>query len=136
MADNVGQAKDRVFNAETLDPREYKRWRQWAKARLRRSNLAKEDKGPLLFTLLDGVAQSMFENIDIDTELAVENGEQVIFDRLDARYPDLEPADRLSDALDAVYDLKWEPGDPPLGRRPLSVMRWRPSSRICPKRRS
>ena len=106
MADNVGQAKDRVFNAETLDPREYMRWRQWAKARLRRSNLAKEDKGPLLFTFLDGVAQAMFENIDIDAELAVEDGEQVIFDRLDAMYPDLEPADRLSDALEAEYSQR------------------------------
>ena len=46
--------KDRVFTAETLDPREYKRWKQWAKARLLRSNLKPEDKGPLLFTFLDG----------------------------------------------------------------------------------
>ena len=45
-----------MFTAETLDLREYKRWKQWAKARLIRSNLQAVDKGPLLFTFPHGLA--------------------------------------------------------------------------------
>ena len=32
-------------------------------------------------------------------------GEHAIFDRLDQRYPDAEPADRMAEALDAFYDI-------------------------------
>ena len=109
--DGGGNAKDRIFTAETLDPKEYKRWKQWAKARLRRSSLKPEDRGPLLFTFLDGVAQMMFDDDDVEAELAVEGGENVIFQRLDARYPDAEPSDKLAEALDMIYDLKWETGE-------------------------
>ena len=63
---------------------------------------------PLLFALLDGLAQAMFDDMDVDGDLAAEGGEQLIFQRLDQRYPDSEPADRLAEALDAIYDLKWE----------------------------
>ena len=103
-----GGLKGRIFTADTLDPREYKRWKQWAKARLLRSNLQAVDKGPLLFTFLDGLAQAMFDDIDVDGYLAVKGGEQLMFQRLEQRYPDSEPADRLAEALDAIYDLKWE----------------------------
>ena len=40
---------------------------------------AGEDKGPLLFTFLDGLAQAMFDDVDVDGDLAVEGGEQLIF---------------------------------------------------------
>ena len=100
--------RDRFLLQKPWNPREYTRWKRWAKARLLRSNLEAADKGPLLFTFLDGVAQMMFEDIDVDGDIAVEGDEQVIFDLLDQRYLDAEPADRMAEALDAVYDLKWE----------------------------
>eukprot|EP00959_Pyramimonas_sp_CCMP1952_P157666 3296870-Pyramimonas_sp.AAC.1 len=61
--------------------------------------------GPTLFTLLDDVAARAMEIIDMD-DLETEGGEQVLFDTLDARFPDVAAHDRLGEALQEVFSLK------------------------------
>ena len=66
------------------------------------------EKGPLLLTLLDGLAAQTFEDIDVETDPAKESGEAVIFDRLDKRYPNVQPENRMAELLDDLFELKWE----------------------------
>ena len=101
------ERKDRVFTASTLDGREYRRWRQWAKARLMRSKMENWEKGPLLLTFPDGIAAQMFEDLDVEMDLARDGGENVIFERLDERYPQREAEDRMAEVMDNVFELTW-----------------------------
>ena len=61
-----------MFAAESLGPRECKGWKQWAKARLPRSGLQFVDEGPVLFAFLGGLAQTTFDDIYVDGDLAGE----------------------------------------------------------------
>ena len=63
--------------------------------------------GPLLLTFLDGNAAHMFEDLDVEMDLARDGGENVIFERLDERYPQREAEDRMAEVMDDVFELTW-----------------------------
>ena len=52
----------------------------------------------------------MLDDVGVDN-LAVDDGETVIFDRPDRRYPKAEPEDRLSATLDVAYVQSWDVSD-------------------------
>ena len=87
MAEHTGpQGAVRRFSGDADTPPDYKRWKQWAKAYMRARDIHEEPRGPLLFTLLDGTAAVLMEDLGIDMDLAQPGGEAVIFERLDARF--------------------------------------------------
>ena len=66
--------------------------------------------GPMLYTVLDGDASDSLDHIDID-QLAVDGGELLLFEALEARYPEKEAADRVGEALDAAFGLRIDKGE-------------------------
>ena len=112
MAEHTGpQGTVRRFSGDTETPSDYKRWKQWARAFLRARDVAAEQRGPLLFTLLDGTAAVLMEDLDVDMDLAVDGGEAVILERRDARFPEQEPQDRVAEALDMLFELQLKDGE-------------------------
>ena len=79
----------RRFNGETTDPREYKRWEKWARSHLRRKagTLTPEQWGPEIFCILDGLALTLVDHLELD-DYSAPGGEELIFHALSARYPD------------------------------------------------
>ena len=68
---------------------DYQSWKKWARARLvveRERNQKEDTYGPLLYTLLDGVATDALEDVELD-ELAVAGGEEKRFDVLGELFP-------------------------------------------------
>ena len=85
--------------------KEYRSWRKWARAYAtvqKARGVPGAARGPLLFTLLDDVAARAVETIDVD-DLEVEGGENLNFDVLDERFPDLAAHDRLGEALTEIF---------------------------------
>ena len=75
MAEHAGpQGAVRRFSGDTDTPSDCKNWKQWAKAYLRARDASGEQRGPLLFTLLDGTAAVLMEDLDVDIDLAVTVG--------------------------------------------------------------
>lgn len=65
----------RRFNGESLDPREFRRWRLWAEAKMASTkDMAPTHRGPFVLCLLDGVALEAVEHLTLD-RLKEENGE-------------------------------------------------------------
>eukprot|EP00959_Pyramimonas_sp_CCMP1952_P344119 7207592-Pyramimonas_sp.AAC.1 len=64
----------------------------------------------MLFTLLDDVAARTLEVVDMD-DLEQEGGEQVIFETLDSRFPDVAAHDRLGEALKEVFTIRLARGE-------------------------
>ena len=67
---------------------------------------ADEALGSLLFCWTTVVAFLEVEDIDPETNLANVGGEQLIYDRLDARYPPKKAQDKIGEALDGLFKLR------------------------------
>ena len=111
MAENSkNESMVRRFNGEGQDrQKEWKRWKRWARAYLtvqKARGVDKKAMGSLLFTLLDGAALRAFDSVNMD-ELEQVGGE-VIYQTLDERHPEEAVHDRLSEVLDAIFDLRVE----------------------------
>ena len=77
---------DQVFSGEGANPAyDYKVWKKWAEAKLIVDTRPREKLGPLLFTLLIGVAAKALEQVTLK-ELGVDGGENKLFAVLDAMY--------------------------------------------------
>ena len=64
----------------------------------------KEQRGPWLFTLLEGKAWDACEHLSLD-ELAKESGEEMLWELLHSRFPEKEPYDQMGEAVGAVFAL-------------------------------
>ena len=112
MAEHAGpQGAVWRFSGGTDTPSDYMTWNQWATAYLRARDVSGEQRGPLLFTLLDGTTAVHMEDLDVDIDLAVTGGEAMIFERLDARFPEQEPQDKVAEALDVLFELQLKDGE-------------------------
>ena len=66
----------RRFSGESLDPKEYRRWRLWALAKMASTkDMTPTHRGPYVFCLLDGLA---LEHLTLDL-LREENGDKHIW---------------------------------------------------------
>eukprot|EP00959_Pyramimonas_sp_CCMP1952_P452127 9466021-Pyramimonas_sp.AAC.1 len=86
----------------------YKVWKRWARAAIvvqKARGTPAEALGPWLYTLLDGQAALAVENVDL-ADINVDNGEEVVFDRLDERFPEKVAADRLGEAMEEGFSLR------------------------------
>ena len=100
MANNdSGGGNTKRFNGESLDPREYRRWKLWAEARMASSkDMSATHRGPFVLCLLDGLALEAVEHLSLD-RLKEENGDKHIWAALEERFPDRLSHDWLAECL-------------------------------------
>ena len=95
------------FSGDSDDPgKDLKKWRAWAQAKLLTfgEKMQPKQKGPWLFTLLDGAAYEACEHFELN-DIAVENGETIVWTALQARFPEKEPQDQMGEVLGEVFSL-------------------------------
>ena len=94
------------FNGESEDPgKDLKRWKAWASAKLATlKDIKPPQKGPWLFTLLDGAAYEAVEHFSLD-DIAIEDGDRKVWDALHSRFPEKEPLDQMGEVLGEVFAL-------------------------------
>ena len=73
----------RRFSGESLDPKEYRRWKLWAEAKMASTkDMTAGQRGPFVLCLLDGVAFETCEHLSLD-KLKEENGDKYVWAALD-----------------------------------------------------
>ena len=96
----------KYFSGEDADHREYKRWKQWAQNKmLVMDRLPKTARGAFVWTLLQGKALEVVKHLTAD-QYQVENGEQVIFDLLDKRWPQKDRTDEIGEIIGEIFAMK------------------------------
>ena len=65
---------------------------------------AKEARGPFEYSMLDGDALTAVEHLEF-AEVAVDGADTLIFNMLEARYPDKDPIDQAGKALFDVCEV-------------------------------
>ena len=100
------------FNGEDDDSgKQLKKWRTWAMAKMATmKDLQKSQRGPWLFTLLEGRAWDACEHFTLD-QLASEDGEKQLWQTLSDRFPDKEPTDLMGEALGEAFSLCAQEGE-------------------------
>ena len=94
------------FNGEDDDPgKQLKRWIQWTRAKMfTMKDLSEAQKGPWLFTLLDGKALESVEHLSFD-DLKKDSGAELVIKALQKRFPEKEAHDQMGEALGEVFGL-------------------------------
>ena len=74
---------------------EMKRWKTWCLSKvITMTSLTKEARGLFVYSMLDGDALAAAEHLEF-AEFAVDGGDTLIFNILEARYLDKDPIDRV-----------------------------------------
>ena len=96
----------RRFDGEGEDRgKSLKKWRTWAQTKmLTLKDVKAEQRGPWLFTLLDGKAWDACEHVTLE-ELATDKGEKLLWNILQRRFPEKEAHDLMGEALGEVFAL-------------------------------
>ena len=88
-----------------------KKWKAWALARMITvKDLSKEQRGPWLFTLLDGRALEACEHLTLE-DLNKDGGDKTIWTLLEDRFPEKEVHDQMGEALGEVFALAAQDGE-------------------------
>ena len=74
------------------------------------TTLTKEARGPYVYSMLDGDALTAMEHLEF-AEFAIGGGEILIFNILEARYPDRDPIGRAGKALFGVFEVSAGEGE-------------------------
>ena len=100
------------FSGDDDDPgKALKRWKLWCTAKMMTmKDLKPHQKGPWVFTLLDGKAWEAVENMTLE-DIGVDGGDQKIWQVLESRFPEKEPYDQMGEALGAVFALSANEGE-------------------------
>ena len=82
-----------------------KRWRQWCLAKMATvKDLTPKQRGPWVYTLLDGAAWEAVEHLSLE-DLSAEGGEDRLWKILSERFPEKEALDLMGEALGEVFGL-------------------------------
>lgn len=101
----------RYFSGDNEDAQEYKRWKTWTKNKIMTMDkLPKKAAGAFVYTLLTGKALECVEHLD-PSKYQVENGDDIIFDLLDVRFPAKDQTDELGEMMNEVFTLRTQPGE-------------------------
>ena len=101
----------RVFTGDTEDFREYRRWKTWCLNKmLTMDKLSEAARGAYIMTLLAGKAYETVEHLD-PADYQKKDGDKLIWQLLDARFPKLDAVDELSEILSEVFSLKAREGE-------------------------
>ena len=100
------------FSGNDLDSLACRQWKLWAHAKmLSMRGLQKNERGPFVYCLLDGVALETVEHVKLE-ELARDNGDEVIWTALDSRrFPNKLQHDHLAERLKEVFHLSPREGE-------------------------
>ena len=109
---NTGDTSSvRGFSGENEDGREYRRWKTWVKNKfLTLDKLPETARGAYIYTLLSGKALEAVEHVD-PAEYQKKDGDQVLWNLLDKRFPQLETVDELGEILGEVFNLRSTEGE-------------------------
>ena len=98
------------FSGAGANGRDLKRWKTWCLSKMiTMTTLPKEARGPFVYSMLDGDALTAVEHWEF-AEFAVDGGEHLICNMLEARYPHKDPIDREGKALFDVFDVSAKEG--------------------------
>ena len=101
----------RYFSGDNEDAREYKRWKVWAMNKMiTMDKLGEAARGPFIYTLLSGKALEAVEHVKPE-EYQTKGGDQVLWKLLDARFPQQEASDELSEIMGEVFGLRAKDGE-------------------------
>lgn len=105
MADGNDKSMKR-FSGEGDDPgKSLKRWQQWCQAKMTTiKDLQKHQRGPWIYTLLDGAAWDAVEHVNL-SDIAVDGGDAKLWKLLNERFPQREAHDLMGEALGDVFAL-------------------------------
>ena len=100
------------FTGEDDDSgKQLKRWKTWAMAKMATmKDLKKEQRGPWLFTLLEGRAWDCCEHFTLE-QLSASDGEQALWQTLEDRFPEKEATDLMGEALGEAFSLSASEGE-------------------------
>ena len=99
------------FSGENLDGRELRKWKLWAQAKMAATkDLDRKQRGPWVFTLLDGLALETCEHLTL-VQLMEEGGDEHIWKLLEERFPDRLQHDLLAECLKEVFNLAAKDGE-------------------------
>ena len=88
-------------------------WRSgklWAQAKIATKDLTSKQKGPWVFTLLDGLALEAVEHLTIE-QLTEYGGDSHSWSALEERFPDKLKHDHLAECLQEVFQLAAKEGE-------------------------
>ena len=106
---NYGQFKR--FTGENLCGKELRKWKLWAEAKMAASkDLTDKQRGPWVFTLLDGLALETVEHLTLE-QLSEDKGDRHIWKLLEERFPDKLQHDLLAECLKEVFNLQATEGE-------------------------
>ena len=122
------------FSGAGANRRDLKRWKTWCLLKMiSMTTLTKEARGPFVYSMLDGDALTAVEHLEF-AEFAIDGGENLIFNILEARYPDKDPIDRAGKALFDVFEVSAREGERLSGQPGLNrcstLVREMPESRF------
>ena len=102
----------RVFSGDDEDAKEYKRWKIWITNKLLTlsDKVPASAKGACVYTMLNGKALEAVEHLE-PSSYQKEQGEKVIFDLLDKRFPQKEATDELSENLTSIFGMRAADGE-------------------------
>ena len=87
------------FSGAGANGRDLKRRKTWCLSKtITMTTLTKEARGPFVYSMLDGDALTAVEHMEF-AEFAIDGGENLIFNILEARYLDKDPIGRAGKAL-------------------------------------
>lgn len=100
------------FSGEDDDAgKQLKKWHMWCQAKMvTMKDLKNTQKGPWVYTLLDGKALEACEHVTLE-EITKENGEDVIWKILQDRFPEKEASDLMGESLGEVFGLVASEGE-------------------------
>ena len=114
MADvksDSGGGQFKRFSGESLDGKELKKWKLWAQAKMAATkDLSEKQRGPWVFTLLDGLALETVEHLTLE-QLTEVGGDQYVWAALEERFPDKLKHDHLAECLHEVFQLAAREGE-------------------------
>ena len=104
MASDEREKGVKRFNGNEEDSgRQLRRWKAWTQAKMATmKDLNDKQKGPWLFTLLDGKALDAVEHLTLE-DLSKEDGADRVFKILGDRFPEKEKHDQMGEALREVF---------------------------------
>eukprot|EP00435_Cladocopium_sp_Y103_P056355 s943_g19.t1 len=110
-SDAGGGGQYKRFSGESLDGKELKKWKLWAQAKMAATkDLTEKQRGPWVFTLLDGLALETVEHLTLE-QLTEKDGDAHIWTALEERFPDKLKHDHLAECLHEVFQLAAREGE-------------------------
>ena len=102
----------RSFSGDSEDAKEYKRWKVWVSNKLLTiaDKVPEHARGAYVYTLLSGKALECVEHLD-PSSYQKKDGEKIIFERLDQRFPQKDASDEMSEVLTEVFAVKSHEGE-------------------------